>query len=58
MTTVDQKRKATACPGGIDFWPIQADGGGLSLSRRVPGNYGNDIINWKAVFPSPGLANP
>jgi hypothetical protein len=35
-----------------------ADGYGFSLSRKVPGAYGNDVVNWKAVLPSPGVVNP
>jgi hypothetical protein len=46
------------CPGGVDLWPPEADGGGMSLSRRVSSVYGNDVANWKAASPSPGVANP
>ncbi len=46
------------CPGGVDYWPVEADGGGKSLSRIVPTDYGNDVANWQAATPSPGLANP
>ncbi len=46
------------CPGGIDYWPRGADGLGKSLSRRVSTDYGNDVANWKAAAPSPGIANP
>jgi hypothetical protein len=46
------------CPGGIDLWPTEADGLGKSLSRKVPAEYGNDVANWKAATPSPGVANP
>jgi hypothetical protein len=35
-----------------------ADGFGYSLSRKVSSAYGNDVANWKAATPSPGLANP
>jgi len=35
-----------------------ADGYGYSLSRKVPDDYGNDVANWEASAPSPGLANP
>jgi len=45
-------------PVGDDLWPSQADGGGKSLSRKVPQGYGNDVVNWKAVDPSPGAINP
>jgi hypothetical protein len=46
------------CPEGIDLWPTQADGGGQSLSRKVPSEYGNDPNNWQAANPTPGAANP
>jgi hypothetical protein len=46
------------CPGGVDLWPQEADGGGKSLLRKVPGDYGNDVINWEANDPSPGVVNP
>ena len=42
------------CPGGIDLWPIEPDGFGLSLSRRVLSEYGNDPDNWITSIPSPG----
>ncbi|MBW8039208.1 MAG: hypothetical protein FVQ85_04330 [Planctomycetes bacterium] len=45
-------------PGGVDYWPFMADGFGFSLSRRVPADYGNDVANWKAGTPSPGVVNP
>jgi len=45
-------------PGGVDLWPVEADGGGLSLSRRFASAYGNDVANWKAAPASPGFANP
>jgi len=46
------------CPGGVDLWPIEADGGGKSLTRLVPNLYGNDPNNWDANSPSPGTVNP
>jgi hypothetical protein len=46
------------CPEGVDLWPTAADGGGKSLSRITPANYGNDPNNWKAGTPSPGVVNP
>ena len=46
------------CPTGVDLWPVEADGLGKSLTRKVPADYGNDVINWKAAAPSPGTANP
>jgi hypothetical protein len=45
-------------PGGVDYWPTEADGLGKSLSRKVPTDYGNDVANWEAATPSPGVANP
>jgi hypothetical protein len=45
------------CPGGIDLWPIWADGLGQSLSRKNPTDYGNDVANRKASPPSPGSVN-
>jgi hypothetical protein len=45
-------------PGGVDPWPVQADGQGSSLSRIAPAAYGNDPTNWRARSPSPGRANP
>jgi hypothetical protein len=41
-------------PGGVDLWPVGADGGGESLTRTVAGDYGNDPANWTAEDPSPG----
>jgi len=46
------------CPGGVDHWPTEADGGGKSLTRKVPADYGNDVANWKAASPSPGSSTP
>jgi hypothetical protein len=46
------------CPGGVDLWPTAADGLGKSLSRKAPADYGNDVANWQAATPSPGVANP
>jgi hypothetical protein len=43
---------------GVDPWPVEADGGGMSLSRLEPAEYGNDVINWQSAEPSPGRANP
>jgi hypothetical protein len=41
-------------PVGQDPWPTEPDGGGSSLSRKVPADYGNDPDNWTAATPSPG----
>jgi hypothetical protein len=46
------------CPGGVDLWPVEADGSGMSLSRKVPGDYGNDVANWQGAAASPGRPNP
>jgi hypothetical protein len=46
------------CPGGVDLWPPEADGGGKSLARKVSTDYGNDVINWEAGDASPGVVNP
>ncbi|MHC4676499.1 MAG: lamin tail domain-containing protein [Planctomycetota bacterium] len=46
------------CPDGIDLWPEEADGGGKSLTRIDPNLYGNDVINWRADDPSPGVSTP
>lgn len=35
-------------------WPVKADGGGKCLERKVPADYGNDVVNWQASDPSPG----
>jgi hypothetical protein len=40
--------------GGIDPWPVEAAGEGLSLHRIDPAAYGNDPANWRAAPPSPG----
>jgi len=42
------------CPGSIDLWPIEADGEGMALTRKVPTDYGNDPENWIDSAPSPG----
>lgn len=42
--------------GGVDPWPIETDGQGLSLNRIDPEAYGNDSANWQAATPSPGLS--
>jgi hypothetical protein len=46
------------CPGGVDLWPKEADGGGKSLTRINLNTYGNDVINWQASDPSPGEDPP
>jgi hypothetical protein len=42
------------CPGSVDLWPVEADGNGMALTRKVPTDYGNDPENWFASVPSPG----
>ena len=42
------------CPGGIDLWPVEPDGQGASLNRKIATDYGNDPENWIAAPPSPG----
>ncbi|HEU0011309.1 MAG TPA: lamin tail domain-containing protein, partial [Verrucomicrobiae bacterium] len=46
---VDKVRYANTEP-----WPLQADGLGLSLQRRMPTAYGNDPTNWVADIKTPG----
>ncbi|MBC8217068.1 MAG: lamin tail domain-containing protein, partial [Planctomycetes bacterium] len=41
-------------PGAVDLWPMESDGGGQSLTRKVASDYGNDPDNWTASAPSPG----
>jgi hypothetical protein len=39
-------------------WPTnEVDGGGNSLQRIVPADYGNDPINWKGATPTAGRTN-
>jgi len=42
------------CPSSIDLWPVEADGDGMALARKVPADYGNDPDNWQAASPTPG----
>jgi len=42
------------CPGNIDLWPVEADGNGMALKRKVLTDYGNDPDNWLASASSPG----
>jgi hypothetical protein len=44
-------------PGGLDPWPIQADGFGFALQRLSPTRYANDPNNWQVAFPTPGSAH-
>ena len=45
-------------PNGVDLWPTQADGQGLSLTRIAPAVFGDDPASWQAATPSPGTARP
>ncbi len=38
-------------------WPTAADGGGASLQRLAPSDYGNEPLNWKADQPTTGRTN-
>ena len=38
-------------------WPTAADGGGASLQRIVPADYGNEPMNWQADAPTVGRTN-
>ncbi|HUT45761.1 MAG TPA: lamin tail domain-containing protein [Sedimentisphaerales bacterium] len=42
------------CPGWTDLWPIESDGQGASLTRKIANDYGNDPDNWISAPPSPG----
>ncbi len=44
-------------PDGVDRWPPEADGDGLSLNRIFPSRYGDDPGNWQATIPTPGSTN-
>lgn len=44
-------------PDGVDRWPPEADGAGLSLNRIFPSRYGDDPGNWHATIPTPGSTN-
>ncbi|MHC4207653.1 MAG: hypothetical protein ACYSTT_23610 [Planctomycetota bacterium] len=44
-------------PGGIDTWPVSADGVGKSLTRIDMNLYCNDPSNWEAANPSPRSNN-
>ncbi len=43
-------------PAGLDPWPTEADGRGLSLTRINTERYGDAVSNWQAATPSPGIA--
>jgi len=40
--------------GSVDLWPMEPDGGGQSLTRKVASDYGSDPENWTTAIPSPG----
>jgi hypothetical protein len=42
-------------PVGSDPWPVAADGAGSSLHRIDNSLYGNDVANWTAAAPTPGI---
>ncbi len=42
-------------PVGDDPWPVDADGNGKALDRKVLNDYGNDVANWQAMIVSPGI---
>jgi hypothetical protein len=42
----------------VDPWPSQPDGIGASLQRINASAYGNDVINWTAVIPTPNAPYP
>ena len=43
----------------LEPWPLEPDGGGSSLNRLLPADYGNDVANWGASSRggSPGGVN-
>jgi hypothetical protein len=43
--------------GSAGLWPATANGGGVSLQRRVSADYGNDPDNWEAKAPTAGAPN-
>ncbi len=43
------------CPDDIDLWPVDPDGQGASLNRKIATDYGNDPYNWISAPPSPGF---
>jgi hypothetical protein len=49
---VDKVRYSDTLP-----WPLEADGAGLVLQRRVLTAYGNDPTNWVGDFKSPGYVS-
>jgi hypothetical protein len=44
--------------GDSGLWPVAADGQGKSLTRLNEAAYGNDVVNWIASDPTPGLPAP
>ena len=40
------------CPGSEDLWPVEPDGDGRVLTRKILTDYGNDPDNWTADVPS------
>ncbi|MBN2474881.1 MAG: lamin tail domain-containing protein [Pirellulales bacterium] len=39
-------------------WPVEADGGGLSLNRLTTTAWGNESRSWDTAVPTPGSASP
>ena len=39
--------------GGL--WPIAADGDGMALGRINTDQYSDDVANWQAIVPTPGM---
>jgi len=35
------------------LWPVEADGDGMTLTRKISTDYGNDPDNWFAALASP-----
>lgn len=42
-------------PDGQRFFPLSPNSVGYALSRKRPEEYGNDVANWAAAYPSPGM---
>ncbi len=51
----DRMDQVTYEDGGL--WPKAADGFRASLSRIAAADYGNDVANWTAGWPTPGADN-
>ena len=51
---VDRVSYSDGSDGLDDLWPIEPDGDGMSLTRKVTSDYGNDVANWQSASPTPG----